>query len=88
MMIPPPTFAAPDGVWVYPRDPVLSDVTTKRGGFVGGRRVDRAIYVFEQPGEFTLSAIEIGWFNAETGKQEIARARKSSSPSPPPSNPS
>src|SRR5262249_13361829 len=45
MMIPPPTFAAPAGVRLYQHDPALSDVTTDRGGFVGGRRTDRVTYV-------------------------------------------
>jgi hypothetical protein len=74
MMIPPPTFAASVGVRLYPRDPVLTDVTTDHGGFLGGRRVDRVTYVFEQPGTFTLPAVAIGWFNVESGKQEVATA--------------
>jgi hypothetical protein len=32
MLIPPPTFQAPKGVRAYPRDSVLSDVTTDRDG--------------------------------------------------------
>src|SRR5262245_46946332 len=74
MMIPPPAFEAPDGVRVYRKDPILTDETKDRIGFVGGRRTDRATYLFEKPGEYTLPAIEIGWFNVKTGKQETARA--------------
>ena len=74
MMIPPPTVDAPSGVRMYRQDPVLKDETTDRGEFVGGRRTDRATYVFEQPGDYTLPAIEIAWFNPATGKSEAARA--------------
>lgn len=73
MMIPPPKFDAPRGVRVYPHDPALSDVTNERGGFVGGRRVDRVTYVFEHAGSYTLPAIETSWFNPVTGKPEVAR---------------
>jgi hypothetical protein len=98
MMIPPPTFQAPAGVRIYARDPVLADVTTDRGGFTGGRRVDQVTYVFERPGTYTLPAIDIGWFNADSGKQQVstapainvsvASAPVSSSDSAPPASPS
>jgi oxygen tolerance protein BatD len=74
MMIPPPTFEAPAGVRIYPRDPVVADVTTDRGNFTGGRRVDQVTYVFEEPGTNTLPAIEIAWFNADSGKQQVSTA--------------
>jgi BatD DUF11 like domain len=74
MMIPPPTFEAPKGVRLHPRDPLLSDVTTDRGGFSGGRRVDQVTYVFEESGTFTLPAIDIAWFDAATGKRQVSRA--------------
>jgi hypothetical protein len=74
MMIPPPTFDAPDGVRVYRKDPVLADETKDRTGFVGGRRTDRVTYLFEKPGRYTLPAIDIAWFDVKTGKQESARA--------------
>jgi hypothetical protein len=74
MMFPPPAFEAPDGVRVYTTDPVLTDETKDRVGFVGGRRTDRATYLFEKPGEYTLPAIEVAWFNVKTGRQEVARA--------------
>ena len=73
MMISPPTFAAPDGVRVYPRDPVLTDVLSDHGGFAGGRRVDQATYVFERPGSYVLPAIEIPWIDAQSKQQRIAK---------------
>ncbi|HEY7296857.1 MAG TPA: BatD family protein [Xanthobacteraceae bacterium] len=74
MFIPPPDFNVPANIRIYPRDPVLTDVTSDRGVFVGGRRIDRVTYVFEQPGIYTLPAIEISWFNDKTGKQEVSSA--------------
>jgi hypothetical protein len=61
-------------VRLYPRDPLLSDVTIDRGAFSGGRRVDQVTYVFEEPGTYTLPAIDIGWFDAATGKRQVSRA--------------
>ena len=74
MMIPPPVFEAPDGVRVYPRDPVLSDVTTARGDFTGGRRVDQVTYVFERSGAYTLPAVEVHWFDTRAERQETSTA--------------
>lgn len=74
MMIPPTKFEAPSGVRVYVHDPVVTDVTTDRGVFSGGRRIDRATYVFEHPGTYTLPAVEVGWFDAASGKQRVDRA--------------
>jgi len=74
MMIPPPAFDAPAGVRVYRQDPVLADESQDRVGFVGGRRTDRATYVFEREGRVTLPEIDIAWFNAQTGQRELARA--------------
>jgi hypothetical protein len=85
MMIPPPKFVAPDGVRVYTRDPVLRDVTTERGEFTGGRRIDRVTYVFEKPGDFALPAVGVGWFDAASGKRQNAVApeiRLSVAPNP------
>ncbi|HKE44082.1 MAG TPA: BatD family protein [Steroidobacteraceae bacterium] len=74
MMIPPPEFTAPDGVRVYRKDPLLSDVTGDKGEFLGGRRIDAATYRFDKAGSYVLPAIEIRWFNAVANRQEVARA--------------
>jgi hypothetical protein len=63
-------------VRLYTRDPLLSDVTTDRGGFSGGRRVDQVTYAFEEPGAYTLPAIDIGWFDAATGKRRSRGQRR------------
>ncbi len=74
MMIPPPEFEAPAGVRLYRHDPTVADVTTDRGSFAGGRRVDRVTYVFERPGSVMLPAIDVDWLNTETGRREVATA--------------
>jgi hypothetical protein len=74
MMIPPSKFEAPPGVRVYIRDATVADVMTDRGVFTGGRRVDRATYVFEQTGSYTLPAIDVDWVDAASGKPQVARA--------------
>ncbi len=63
MLIPPPSFEAPDGVRVFVADPQVSDENPSGGAFVGGRRTDRATYVFEKAGRYTLPAIEVKWFD-------------------------
>jgi hypothetical protein len=74
MMIPPTHFDAPGGVRVYPADPVLKDETDAHAGFVGGHRTDRATYVFEKAGDYTLPAIEIGWVDPATQQRQTSTA--------------
>jgi hypothetical protein len=74
MRIPPPELQAPTGVRVYEKDPVLDDVTEDRGGFLGGRRIDRVTYLFEKPGDYVLPAIDFPWFDTASGKPQVARA--------------
>jgi len=73
MSIPAPTFTAPEGVRVYARDPVLTDVGVRDGG-PGGRRVDRVTYVFEKPGRHTLPAVEVAWLDPADQQRNVSRA--------------
>jgi hypothetical protein len=74
MMIPPTHFDAPAHVRVYPADPVLADETRDHVGFVGGHRTDRATYVFEKPGDYTLPAIEVGWVDPASQERQTSTA--------------
>lgn len=74
MLIPPSRFAAPDGVRVYTRDPVLQDQQADRGGLVAGHRTDAATYVFQKPGTYELPAIEIPWFDVGARQARTATA--------------
>ncbi|WP_119274151.1 BatD family protein [Taklimakanibacter deserti] len=74
MMIPVPEFTAPEGVRLYPHDPVLSDKMDQGQGSIGGTRVDRVTYEFEKAGSYRLPAIEISWYDPATQKNEVAEA--------------
>lgn len=74
MMIPVPDFSAPDGVRLYPHDPVLTDKLDQAQGTIGGTRVDRVTYGFETAGSYRLPAIEIAWYDPKTQKNDVARA--------------
>jgi hypothetical protein len=74
MMIPPTHFDAPADVRVYAADPVLTDETRDHVGFIGGHRTDRATYVFEKPGDYTLPAIEVGWVDPATQQRQTSTA--------------
>jgi len=74
MMIPVPEFTAPEGVRLYPHDPVLSDKMDQGQGSIGGTRVDRVTYAFEGAGSYRLPVIEIAWYDPATQKNEVAQA--------------
>ena len=54
-------FAAPDGVRVYADPPDVNDKITRSG--VDGIRTDKATYVFERPGRYTLPALSQPWWD-------------------------
>lgn len=74
MMIPVPDFAAPEGVRLYPHDPVLTDKLDQAQGTIGGTRIDRVTYGFETAGSYRLPAIEIAWYDPKTQKNDVAQA--------------
>ncbi|WP_312364109.1 BatD family protein [Ensifer sp.] len=74
MMIPEPSFDAPADVQVYVHDPVLSEDKSEEGDLRGGIRKDTATYVFGKPGDYTLPAITLQWFDPSSGKQQTTEA--------------
>jgi hypothetical protein len=74
MFIPPPSFIAPAGVQVYPRDPVLRNDADGRGALVAGHRTDAVVYVFQRPGTFELPAIEVPWYDISARRSRSATA--------------
>lgn len=72
MMIPVPTFTAPEGVSVYSHDPVLSDDSS--GGLSLAMRTDKVTYGFEKPGTYALPAVDFSWFDPSTQKNDVATA--------------
>lgn len=61
----------PDEIKPYEERPQLKDTPRKSG--VSGSRESVVTLIPTRAGRFTLPAIEIPWWNTETGKQEIAR---------------
>lgn len=74
MMIPVPDFSAPDGVRLYPHDPVLTDKLDQAQGTIGGTRIDRVTYGFETAGSYRLPAVEIAWYDPKTQKNDVTQA--------------
>ncbi|MDN3273588.1 BatD family protein [Frankia sp. RB7] len=70
MLLPPQPFADIDGLKLYPAQPDLADKTEGRTGVATSTRVDSATYMLERPGDYSLPAIDIGWWNVGNGKVE------------------
>lgn len=63
MEFPPLAWAPIEGVGVYPKRPVVTDVSER--GSLSGRRIETVTYVFEQPGIQTLPAYSLGWWKLD-----------------------
>jgi hypothetical protein len=76
MFIPPLSFDVPDGLRVYPQQPVVENQKSDRGEFLGGQRVESAKYLIERPGDYTLPGLEIKWWdlNANRVRTEVLPA--------------
>jgi len=68
MLLPDLAFVAPPGIAVYPHQPRIQD-SVNRGQY-RGERVETVTYVLQRPGEFTLPAIELHWWNLARGMLE------------------
>jgi hypothetical protein len=74
MLLPPVTFARLAGLTLYPGQPSLRDSSDRRTDALSATRVDEVTYMLEQPGDYTLPAIDIAWWNTRTQTIEHARA--------------
>jgi hypothetical protein len=63
MLIPPLPMSAPDGIRVYPDEPMVQDQKTDRGDFILGRRTQTAKYFLQKAGNYTLPPIQLQWWN-------------------------
>ncbi|XIA65267.1 BatD family protein [Bradyrhizobium sp. TZ2] len=70
MLLPPQPFADIDGLRLYPAQPALEDRTEGRTDVMTSTRVDSATYMLERPGDYSLPAINIKWWNVGSGKIE------------------
>jgi BatD DUF11 like domain len=72
MLIPPLALDAPAGIRVYPEEPKVLDQKTDRGEFVFGRRIEAVKYFIQKDGNYTLTAIELKWWNLGSHRLETA----------------
>ncbi|MCO7515168.1 hypothetical protein NJF44_07280 [Pseudomonas guariconensis] len=72
MLIPAPTFADIEGLRRYLQTPVVAPLSDGRGGVSGGRRDDAVTYVVTEAGHYRLPAIELKWWDAESGEARTA----------------
>jgi len=72
MLLPPVTFPAVDGLAVYPAEPALQDKTEGRTDALSATRTDSATYILQKPGDYTLPAIDVRWWNAAEKRVETA----------------
>ncbi|SET48043.1 BatD family protein [Thalassotalea agarivorans] len=63
MMLPEFTVKQVDGISIYQKPAELSD-KSNRGDIIGAR-TEQITYIFERPGNYTIPAQEIVWFNNE-----------------------
>jgi hypothetical protein len=70
MLLPPHQFVAIDGLRLYPAQPALDDRTDGRTDVLTSTRVESATYMVEHPGDYSLPAIDIEWWNVSSGKVE------------------
>ena len=60
-----------DGLKLYPDQPVLKDNKNDNG--ISGVRTQKTAILPTRPGNFTLPAIEVKWWNVNTDKMEVAQ---------------
>lgn len=72
MLIPPLSMSAPEGIRVYPGQPIVMDQKTSTGEFVFGRRTESTKYFIQKAGDYTLPAIELKWWNLTAKKMMTA----------------
>ncbi|HUO00778.1 MAG TPA: hypothetical protein VMU69_31670 [Bradyrhizobium sp.] len=70
MLLPPQKFAAIEGLALYPAQPSLEDKTAARTDTLSSTRVDSATYMLQKPGDYSLPAIDVRWWNLGSGKIE------------------
>jgi hypothetical protein len=68
MLLPPQRFPSIAGLRLYPAEPKLEDKIDARTDVVTSTRVDSATYMVEQGGDYSLPAVDIGWWDVGSGK--------------------
>lgn len=73
MLLPAPNFATVDGLKRYLQTPSVKALDDGRGTITGGQREDVATYVVEQSGQYQLPAIELTWWDTNTGQSQVVK---------------
>lgn len=60
-----------EGIKQYPDQPLMNNVANDNG--ITGYRVEKVAFIPTRAGQLELPAIEIPWWNTQTGKREVAR---------------
>jgi len=68
MALPIPSLGDVGGLSRYVQNPQVSAMDDGRGNILGGQRIDSVSYRVDQPGSYTLPALEMKWWDA-TAKQ-------------------
>lgn len=71
MLLPVPDFAVVDGLKRYVQTPTVKALGDGRGTTTGGMREDVATYVVEQTGQYRLPAIQLTWWDANSGQSKV-----------------
>ncbi|MHC2439036.1 BatD family protein [Bradyrhizobium sp. USDA 4451] len=72
MLLPPVTFAALDGLKLYPAQPSLQDKTEGRPEVLTSARVDSGVYMLEKAGDYALPPVGLRWWNIDAQRIDIA----------------
>lgn len=69
MVVPPIRWTQIPGLRGYPRQAVIADKTAR--GTLTGQRIESITYVAEQPGDYTLPAMKLSWWNLKERKLNV-----------------
>ncbi|WP_053158918.1 BatD family protein [Pseudomonas sp. P1.8] len=73
MALPTPALGDVNGLSRYPQSPQIGNLDDGRGNFNGGQRIDTVIYRIDTDGHFTLPAIEVKWWDANSRQTRTAQ---------------
>jgi len=64
MFLPPVSFGEVDGLAIYPKAPVVENLSKDRQGFVAGRRTEAATYTIQRAGQYHLPEMTVQWWDS------------------------
>lgn len=72
MFLPPTRMPTPAGLTPYPKLPSVENLTTDRGEFIAGQRVDAITYVVQTAGHYEFPPITVRWWDTTTNRERTA----------------